>query len=80
MARFLVLFDRSVRRIRGKRGTYETQVVQDRARAEALPRLAARGYDSVNIWAEPEEAGSTSWAPGRSRPSGPALHRHAARE
>ena len=48
MARFLVLFDRSVRRVRATKRHYETQVVPDRAQADALsaawlrPRLRHR--------------------------------------
>src|SRR5919107_3249338 len=51
MARFLVLFDRSVRRVRGTRTHYETQVVPDRAQADALSAAwLARGFDTVNVW------------------------------
>ena len=53
MARFLVLFDRSVRRVRAAKRHYETQVVPDRAQADALcATWLARGYDSVNIWSD----------------------------
>jgi len=51
MARFLVLFDRSVRRVRRTRRHYESQVVPDRAQADALSAAwLARGFDSVNLW------------------------------
>lgn len=56
MARFLVLFDRSVRRARGTKRHYETQVVPDRAQADALSAAwLARGFDTVNVWSNRQD-------------------------
>ena len=51
MARFLVLFDRSIRRVRRTRIKREFQVVATEGEAEALAALWGRlGYRSVSTW------------------------------
>lgn len=51
MARFLVAFDRSIRRSTGQRVHYESQEVGDQATANALAASwRDRGYRSVNVW------------------------------
>jgi|GEM_PF-747053 len=51
MARFLVAFDRILRRATGKRSHFESQEADDQAAANAIASLwRDRGYDSVNVW------------------------------
>jgi hypothetical protein len=51
MARFLVLFDRSIRRERRRRRHYESRTVADRREALALAEAwRAQGYEPVHVW------------------------------
>jgi hypothetical protein len=51
MARFLVLFDRSVRRVRRKKRTSESRTVESRDEAQAiLQQWAATGAEYTNLW------------------------------
>src|SRR4051812_25753626 len=51
VARFLVLFDRSVRREQGRRVHRETRECKDEAEANAIAfAWRNQGYQSVNVW------------------------------
>lgn len=51
MARFLVAFDRSIRRAVGKQVRFETQEVDNESDANALTdSWRDRGYESVSVW------------------------------
>lgn len=51
MARFLVAFDRSIRRAMGKQVHFESQEVNDEPTANALAASwRDRGFESVNVW------------------------------
>src|SRR5262249_53211101 len=54
MARFLVAFDRSVRRVTQRTNHYEQVRPETRAEAQQIVSLwNARGYESVDLWENP---------------------------
>jgi hypothetical protein len=61
MARFLVAFDRSIRRVQWGKHHYERQQVQTREEAQRLVGLwLAQGYDQANFW-ENARGGCQVW-------------------
>src|SRR5262245_38270799 len=51
MARFLVVFDRSIRRVQRRKRHYERMQVETREEAEKLAALwMAQGYEQANSW------------------------------
>ena len=71
MAHFLAAFDRSVRRVRGRRRHYESRVRDSLPQANALAdSWRSRGFENVNVWQDGAD-NITSGATGSSRRSTP---------